>query len=249
LLDSGPKRLISMGIRILFINAINPFVEVERRYPNLGLGYLVSSLRNNFGQNTFNFKIIDNNVKKEILSFDPDIIGITSVSQNYNRAKEYAHFAKIKNIPVIIGGVHISTLPQSLSNDMTVGCLGEGEKTILDLFSVFLKKNKFPVEDLVKIKGIVYKERDKLIVNSSQQQIENMDEIPLPARDLLKIDKHSYMFTSRGCPYNCIFCASTIFWNKVRFFSAEYVIRETEELVNRYEVKLISFFDDLFIYC
>ena len=249
MLDSGPKRLISMGIRILFINAINPFVEVERRYPNLGLGYLVSSLRNNFGQNTFNFKIIDNNVKKEILSFDPDIIGITSVSQNYNRAKEYAHFAKIKNIPVIIGGVHISTLPQSLSNDMTVGCLGEGEKTILDLFSVFLKKNKFPVEDLVKIKGIVYKERDKLIVNSSQQQIENMDEIPLPARDLLKIDKHSYMFTSRGCPYNCIFCASTIFWNKVRFFSAEYVIRETEELVNRYEVKLISFFDDLFIYC
>ena len=249
MLDSGPKRLISMGIRILFINAINPFVEVERRYPNLGLGYLVSFLRNNFGQNTFNFKIIDNNVKKEILSFDPDIIGITSVSQNYNRAKEYAHFAKIKNIPVIIGGVHISTLPQSLSNDMTVGCLGEGEKTILDLFSVFLKKNKFPVEDLVKIKGIVYKERDKLIVNSSQQQIENMDEIPLPARDLLKIDKHSYMFTSRGCPYNCIFCASTIFWNKVRFFSAEYVIRETEELVNRYEVKLISFFDDLFIYC
>ena len=130
---------------------------------------------------------------------------------------------------------------------MTVGCLGEGEKTILDLFSVFLEKNKFSGEDFFEINGLVYKRENELIINPSQKWIWNMDEIPLPARDLFKIGRHSYMFTSRGCPYHCIFCASTIFWNRVRFFSADYVVNEIEELVNRYKVKLISFFDDLFI--
>jgi radical SAM superfamily enzyme YgiQ (UPF0313 family) len=69
----------------------------------------------------------------------------------------------------------------------------------------------------------------------------------MPARELLKIDKHTYMFTSRGCPYKCVFCASTRFWPNVRFFSAEYVMNEIRELVNKYNVKLISFYDDLFI--
>ena len=82
--DSSSEKLAFMVAKVLFINAINPLAEVERRYPNLGLGYLVSSLRNNFGQNTFNFKVIDNNIEKEILDFKPDIVGITSVSQNYN---------------------------------------------------------------------------------------------------------------------------------------------------------------------
>lgn len=236
-----------MKIKILFINAINPLVEVEKRYPNLGIGYLIGSLRKHFHESNFDFRIIDNNVENEILDFKPDLIGITNVSQNYNYAKKYAKFAKNKNIPVVIGGVHISMLPQSLSSDMSVGCVGEGENTILELFSVFLDKGRFLNEDLADIDGIVYRKNNNLIINPPRKQIENMDEIVFPARDLLKINRHSYMFTSRGCPYNCVFCASSRFWNNVRFFSAEYIVREIEELINQYRVKLISFFDDLFI--
>lgn len=235
-------------MRVLLVNAINPTIEVETRYPNLGLGYLVSDLRAHFGKNTFNFKIIYRDVEDTISKFKPDILCLTSVTQNYNIAKNYATIAKTYNLPVIMGGIHISMLPHSLSNDMDVGCIGEGEKTIVELFSVLMKKGKFLNEDLTNIKGIVYRQGKDFIVNPSRELIKNMDEIPFPAWDLFKIDsRHSYMFTSRGCPYNCVFCASTKFWDKVRFFSAEYVVREIEELVKTYNVKLISFFDDLFI--
>jgi len=54
------------------------------------------------------------------------------------------------------------------------------------------------------------------------------------------------MFTSRGCPYHCSFCASSLFWNKVRFFSAEYVVNEIEYLINEYNIKHINFYDDIF---
>ncbi len=236
-----------MKKKILLINAINPFIEVEQRYPNLGLGYLVSSSRKYFGKETFDFKIIDRNIENEIINFSPDLVGISSVSQNFNLAKRYARFAKVKQIPVIVGGVHISAIPTSLSEDMDVGCIGEGEKTIIELIELFLKGNGFPEMELKKIQGICYKKNNQIFLTESRKPIENMDNISLPARDLLKIDKHSYIFSSRGCPYRCVFCASSRYWEKTRWFSAEYLVSEIKELVEKYNVDLISLFDDIFI--
>jgi len=59
--------------------------------------------------------------------------------------------------------------------------------------------------------------------------------------------KNLYMFTSRGCPYSCVFCSSSAFWHGARFFSAEYVLDEIKELVAEYNTKYISLYDDLFI--
>lgn len=234
-------------MRILFVNTVDISSEVETRYPNLGLGYLVSALRGHFGKGFFEFKVIDRGINTAISRFKPDIICLTSVTQNYNLAVEYAAAAKLHNLPVIIGGIHISMLPGLLSPDMDVGCMGEGERTIVDLFSLFIHKGRLLRDDLAQIKGIVYHDRTGIVTTLSREQISNLDQISFPARDLLKIGWHSYMFTSRGCPYNCVFCASTRFWDKLRFFSAEYVVKEIEELVEGYNVKIISFFDDLFI--
>ncbi|MFH1824890.1 MAG: radical SAM protein [Candidatus Firestonebacteria bacterium] len=236
-----------MRKKILFINAINTINEVEQRYPNLGLGYLVSSLRKHFGEDTFEFKIIDKNVERIIVNFKPDLIAITAVSQNFNLAKKYAKISKIFNTPIIVGGIHISLLPNSLSEHMDIGCIGEGEKTIIELVELFLKRGHFPKSELKNIDGICYELNNNIILTKPRQLIEDMDNIPFPARDLLKIDKHSYIFSSRGCPYRCIFCASSRYWKKVRLFSAEYVVNEIKELVEKYNVNLISFFDDLFI--
>jgi anaerobic magnesium-protoporphyrin IX monomethyl ester cyclase len=238
--------------KVMFIGAVDNNSEVESRYPGLGMAYLVSSLRSHFGDSHFQFKIIEHGseaeIKKQILLFRPDVVGISSVTQNFNYAKKYAALTKGEKIPVILGGVHISMLPQSLPKEADVACLGEGELTIIELMELFEKKKAFPKEDLININGVAFWDtNDNLVITQSRPLIENLNQIKMAARDLLKIEKHSYIFSSRGCPYRCTFCASSRFWDKVRLFSARYVANEIKELYENYDVRMISFFDDLFI--
>jgi len=237
-----------LNMKILFINTIDPHQDVERKYPSLGIGYLVAALRQRFGQQTFQFKIIDRKVEQEIEKFKPDLVGISSVTQNYNLASKYAHLAKKYNLPTIVGGVHISMVPLSLTKDMDVGVIGEGEETVCELIALFLSKNKLIKSSLAKIKGIVYRKEDnEICITPLREMIEPLDKLPLPARDLFKIESHTYMFTSRGCPYRCVFCSSCRFWGKVRLFSAQYVVKEIQHLIKYYKVKSINFQDDIFI--
>lgn len=237
----------AMKRKIMFINAIDITKEIETILPPLGLGYLVSSLRKEFGYDYIKFKIVDRDIEEEINKFKPDIIGITSVTQNYNKAIEYAKIAKRYDLPVIMGGVHISALPSTLTNDMDVGVIGEGEETIIDLFNLFEEKGYLDKNELEKIDGICFRRKDKLIVTKKRNPIQPLDSIPMPDRDLFTIKKSTYMFTSRGCCYRCTFCASSRFWGKVRFFSAEYVVNEIKHLIKKYNVEYIEFWDDLFI--
>jgi len=236
-----------MQIKLLFINAIVPSDEIETRYPPLGIGYLVSTLRKHFGEETIEFKVIEDNIEQEIMNFKPDIVGISSVSQNYSKAIAYAKIAKRYGLPVICGGVHISMMPSSLTMDMDVGVTGEGEETICDLFELFRRKREFVEDNLQKIKGIIYwNKNNRIVATDKRDLIYPLDKLPFPARDLLRIQSSTYIFSSRGCPYRCTFCASSRFWDKIRFFSAEYVVSEIEYLVDEYNVKNISFQDDLF---
>jgi len=225
-------------IKVLFINAINKNRLLEMRFPPLNLAYLAAVLKKNFDD--IEVKIIFSDFEKTLNSFNPDVVGISSVSQNYNTAKEYAKISKEYGRKVIIGGVHISSLPQSITKDMDVAIIGEGENTIVELF-----KNNF--RKLEKIRGIAFRKNGNVVINPPRELIKDLDSIPMPARDLLDIEKHTFMFTSRGCPYRCIFCSSSRFWNKVRFHSAERVVKEMKLLVDNYSVKYIEMFDDLFI--
>jgi radical SAM superfamily enzyme YgiQ (UPF0313 family) len=233
-------------LKILFINAIDPNSEVESRYPNLGLGYLSASLRREIPDVDFDFLIIDDDVKNNIATFKPDLAAITTVSQNFPIALNYMDLLSEFNIPTIWGGVHISALPHLLPHKAVLGCIGEGEQTVVDIVNEFIKDG-LTAKSLASIPGIVYWDDGELKTTTSRESISNLDDLPMPARDLLDIGTTTYMFTSRGCPYRCTFCSSSRYWGKTRFFSAEYVVNEIEFLHREYNVSMIRFFDDLFI--
>jgi radical SAM superfamily enzyme YgiQ (UPF0313 family) len=208
---------------------------------------LVNSLRAEFGNDLIDFKITDREIGKTINSYRPDIVGITCVSQNYNYAIKYASIAKKRNIPVLIGGTHITVLPTTMTRNMDVAVIGEGEMAIRDLFSLFLKRKRFIKKDLLGLKGLAFWYGEKIILTEKRAPIAPMDSIPNPARDLMRIEKCTHVFSSRGCPYRCVFCASSRFWQSTRFFSAEYVVKEIKDLYENFGVKEIDFWDDLFI--
>ncbi len=235
-------------IKILFINAINPESEIESRYTPLGILYLSASLKNSFPADTFEIKLVKKDVGKNIKSFGPDIVGISAVSQNFNHAQKYAKQTRKSGLPTIVGGVHISTRPESLTEDMDVGCIGEGELTIVDLMKVFLKYRSFPPDELKKIDGIIFWKNRIRIKTKPRALIRNVDQIiPHPDRTIEGPIKHGYIFSSRGCPYRCTFCSSSRYWSQVRYFSPEYVFSEIKELVSTSDAKMISFYDDLFV--
>ena len=237
-----------MKSKIMFINAIDTTKEVETAVPPLGLGYLVSSLRKEFGPDRIEFKIVDRDIEQQIKKFKPHIIGITSVSQNYNKAIKYARIAKEYSLAVIMGGVHISALPSTLSSDMDVGVIGEGEHTIIDIFNLFTNEGHFDKKRLVQVEGVVFRDdENRIVLTEPRKAIQPLDTVGFPARDMFRIKESAHMLSSRGCPYRCNFCASCRFWGNVRFFSAEYVVDEIKYLINKYRIKKISFWDDLFV--
>ncbi|KKL92069.1 hypothetical protein LCGC14_1888360, partial [marine sediment metagenome] len=228
-------------LKLLLINAISTNAP-DRLHPPLGLAYLAASLRKEFGKE-IECKIIDSNMASEIQLFYPDVVGITSVSKNYNIAKGYAAIAKHYNIPVIIGGVHISALPETMTDNMDIAVIGEGEETIAELLSSFLETKHFGKY----IKNTAYKINNDLQITLSRDLIKPLDNIPFPSRDLLTIGKHTLMLTSRGCPYKCAFCSTSRHTrNQVRYHSAEYVVAEMEMIYREYKPEYITIYDDLF---
>ena len=79
--------------------------------------------------------------------------------------------------------------------------------------------------------------------------LEAIDELPIPDRLFDGGDKQlPYLLTSRGCPYECTFCASQAYWKKPRYFSAGYVVKEIKRIRSEYpNVNFLGIWDDLYI--
>ncbi len=157
--------------------------------------------------------------------------------------------------PIVFGGPHATVLPEScLRNGADYVVLGEGEVTMLELVDALASGN-----DVSKVSGIAYLRDNVLHRTAARGVISNLDDIPLPARDLLPMDKyrnsqarsrkqpsHS-LFTSRGCPGTCSFCNKMIFGTKARYFSVERIVEEFFLLRDRYGAQDIAIYDDNFL--
>jgi radical SAM superfamily enzyme YgiQ (UPF0313 family) len=233
--------------RVLFIDAVDSLSKFGERFSPLWPAYLAAYIDKQMGSDKFEFRLLKGNVEKQLESFGPHIVAISSVSMNYNFASEYARIAKRYGLPVIIGGIHISNMPSSLTKDMDVGCIGEGEETFSELLGLYLEFGDFPPKSLVEIKGIVYRDNDELITTPVRPLFDSLDQIPHPKRSLLGYRTTDTMISARGCPYRCVFCSVSRYWKKVRFASPDYVVAEITELIER-GVRIIKIYDDLFTF-
>ncbi len=208
-------------MRIALVNPRFPY-KGRDKFP-LGLGYLAAIARE-FGE----VKVIDENVEqhafKELEKFGPDVVGITSTTPSFQRAREIADFAKSLGSAVIIGGVHASFKPEEALEACDIAVRGEGEITFREILSG---------KELSKIKGISYKKEGRVIHNPPREFVENLDSLPFPAYEFFPLKKYSMMslITSRGCFYNCSYCCATRFWGRrVRFHSVERVVEEFKRI-------------------
>lgn len=171
----------------------NPVSDHERglhrkkatRFPPLGLAYLAAVTPPDW-----DIKLIDENI--QVAPFpDADLVGITSFTSTVNRAYEIATFYRRKDIPVVMGGIHVTMLPDEALNYADCVVQGEGEwvwpQVLKDFERGHLKRTYKPVR-------------------------EKLSHLPLPRRDLFSPDySWGTIQTSRGCPMECHFCSVTAF--------------------------------------
>lgn len=207
-----------------------------------------------------------NQIMKYLKDFGPNVVGITCNFTAYAQdAFEVSRIVKefSSEIIIIIGGAHATIeAEQILRNHTYIDYIvrGEGEITFHELVNVI--KNKCDVES---IRGISYrKESGEIISNPDRELIEDLDSLPIIDRKFInvetykKINSDALLFaknnpvatimTSRGCPFNCIFCSTKIMWKRNwRARSPENILREIEYLVNEYGIKEIAIQDDQFV--
>ena len=236
--------------------------KVGNAYPPLGICYL-SALLKKRGITT---KIIDAEMEnksidhclEDAVTFEPDYICLTSTSSIYHIAVKLGKLLKERiGVPIIIGGSHVTVLPHDSLKERSFfdfGIYGEGENSIVELIE-YLSEGKGKKED---IKGLIYRdEENKVRVNPPRPLLSDLDNLPLPDRGGLALDRYLWsvpgkgivrfttIMTSRGCPFKCIFCsAQTVFGKKVRNRKISSVLDELDVLVNDLNIQHFSLIDD-----
>ncbi len=234
-------------------------------YIPTGLAYIAATIEH-MGHSV---KIIDLNAQKipnKKLMRDlktADIIGITGMITEYEEVLRLTSISRESNkrAKIILGGSLATTYTNKVltSSEAEIAVMGEGEETIAEVISA-IESN----QSLSSIKGIVYKDNGRIVINPMREPIKDIDSILYPARHLLDINRYTNqhfksfgikmpkvksttLFSSRGCPYNCTFCFKNIWGHKWRGRSPENMIGEIKQLQKDYGFNAFIFYDDTFV--
>jgi radical SAM superfamily enzyme YgiQ (UPF0313 family) len=227
--------------------------------PPLGLGYLASYLKAEGIQAVIIDALRENlprdRLLQRIAAEKPDAAGITCITSFYGEVAALSKELKARGIPVIVGGIHPTFLPESTLQDTGADFVicGEGEAALLTLLSGGLSGKG--------IQGVYSREStgEGRTGHERAKPVENLDDLPFP--DWHQMEPRWYpraphsavtrgypigvVAASRGCPCHCTFCASPAFYGgRVRFRSPESVVDEMEYLARDFGVREIHFEDD-----
>jgi len=167
--------------------------------------------------------IVDENVQPVNFNNRADIVGISAMTPLAPRAYEIADEFRHRGVPVVLGGVHPSLLPDEAIQHADAVLIGEAEAVWGDVISDFQNR------------GL------KRFYRCDKPPLENL---PVPRRDLFNRGDYFTLNTiqaTRGCPYNCDFCAvSRLYGHAYRYRPVEDVARD----VSSFKGKFMSFLDD-----
>lgn len=251
-------------MKVLFVNP--PQTASKYKFmgviaPPLGIAYMAGVLQ----ENNIDVEILDasaedmdfKDIEKELLKRKPDLVALTALTPTIGRALETAQVVK-ETLPdsiVVMGGYHptfnfIETLEDE---NVDIVIRGEGEYIMLNLVQAL--ENQSSLHD---VKGIVFEDKNskEIVVNPEAPLIQDLDELPFPALNLLPMKKYrlldmdthmTTMITTRGCPMQCSFCSSAaMHGKKIRERSVENIVDEIEYLKTNYDIDTIAFMDDTF---
>jgi len=202
-------------------------------------------------------------VRNRISNYNPDIVGISVFSHSMaGEAHKVAAICKSLNpdLITVMGGSYPTLSTETVLEDKNVDLvvLSEGEIIFHNLVKAIRNNRSFD-----SIKGIAYLENGRIRTNQPEYKIKDLDELPYPDLDDLPVEHYGThvihsaqrlieplkpisMLSSRGCVFNCGFCATKKVWGKVRFRSPREVVDEIKYLKNRYDINFIKINDDLF---
>src|SRR4030042_1649369 len=223
-------------------------------FPPLGLLY-VAAYAEKEGHQVADRDLAVRKKKEDIVFKKYDIVGISTDTTRYRQALQLAKRAKVSGCTVVMGGPHPGYVDQEILSTKRVDFVvhGEGEMTFSELVAA-LQKNDGKFHST---QGISFFSNGQTVRNPPRPFMENLDSLPLPARHLIDMDDYrrtkfgsrdiTPLITSRGCPYQCVFCASSHFWGtKGRMRGVEAILKEIEEIYDRYHFNAMAFVDDNF---
>jgi len=245
---------------------VNPAIDKEKKYGKLvnmllapsvplSIVYLGSFLeQQGYDVHIFDEQIellTENRIQEIVNDFHPGTVGFTCTTPGMARAHEIASDIKKINpeIKVVMGNIHPTVLPEETLRDSNVDVVvrGEGEFTFIEYLQAIENDGS-----ITKIDGISHRLNGSFNHTINRKYEKNLDIFPPVNWKLLTDFNDSYtiewILTSRGCPYNCVFCsARSVSGFKYRFNSPQRVIKEVDSVVQNYGAKFFSFADDNFV--
>lgn len=227
----------------------NPFLQTGCLYEPLELEYLAASVKDH------NVRIIDMRIDKdlsaEIEKFNPDIVGVTGYTTDYNQVVKILKAIKQQNngITTVVGGHHATFSPEDYNRPFTNYVFsGYADTTFPRFVAALNNRNEL---EMIPDLGIV--ENGKIIFSGKDKSVPDLNSLPLPSRELTEkyhrkyhdsvMNRVALLMTSRGCPFRCNFCACwKLMDGKYAARTPESIIEELKSMPRRMEV--VYFSDD-----
>ena len=239
---------------------LNPPTAAGSSEPLLNMAYLASAMRAKgheaivLDAKATHKPLDEKAIEKKVREFRPDFIGVTLTITYIPATYLYLKRLKKLGIPIVAGGPHANCVPEEvIANGADIVSIGEGEETIVELADYFLGRKR-----LETIAGICFRNKDgSHKYTKPRVLIEDLDSIPFPDFRDFPIENYTgskdpdsnsvfwAIFSSRGCPFNCIFCSShNVFGRTFRARSPENVFDEIRDIHEKYGAKRFAFQDD-----